>query len=77
MEYKNIRDTKARVANILQRLLDIGDLFIEAPGSTPDIEITNIDHPQFFPFESYFQARNVIGQSHKHRGFSLLFRTEG
>jgi len=44
-EYKNVRDTRVNVANIIQRLLDIGDLNIETPGSTPNIVFSNIDHP--------------------------------
>jgi membrane protein YdbS with pleckstrin-like domain len=44
-ELKNIRDVKVRVANLLERVLDIGDVIVETPGNSPNIIFSNVDHP--------------------------------
>ncbi|HEY1353748.1 MAG TPA: PH domain-containing protein [Ktedonobacteraceae bacterium] len=56
-EYKNIRDTRVKITNIFENLLDIGSVYVETPGNNPDINMTMIDHP-FFIADKITEVKN-------------------
>lgn len=47
IEYKNIRDIRVTLPNFLMNLLDIGNVYVETPGSSPDLVFKMVPHPLF------------------------------
>ncbi|HLJ36134.1 MAG TPA: PASTA domain-containing protein [Ktedonobacteraceae bacterium] len=45
VDYKNIRDIRVILPNALLTLLDIGNVYIETPGNSPDVVFRMVRHP--------------------------------
>ncbi len=61
LEYKNIKDLKVRVPGLLQRLLDIGDVYLEVAGA-PSIVLRTVDHP-FFVLDKINEIKNYVAKA--------------
>jgi len=58
LEYKNIKDIKVEIPNVVQHLFDIGDVSIGVAGSpAPPIKFKTIDHPSFI-HEKILEIKN-------------------
>ena len=54
VEYKNIRDIEVNVSNPLEYLLNIGDVHVQTPGSSPDVLFDGVSHPFALQDKIYF-----------------------
>jgi hypothetical protein len=52
-EYKNLRDIKVQMRSFVNFLFDVGDVYIETPGSMPDIIFKSVAHPFFIQDKIY------------------------
>jgi membrane protein YdbS with pleckstrin-like domain len=60
LEYKNIKDIQVKVPNVIQRLLDIGNVDIEVAGA-PSIVLKTIDHP-LIVLEKINEIKNYVAK---------------
>lgn len=52
-EYKNIRDVRVKIPNVIELILDIGNIYVETPGATPDIVFHHVEHPFYLQDKIY------------------------
>jgi uncharacterized membrane protein YdbT with pleckstrin-like domain len=69
VEYKNIRDIKVKVHNVIERLLDIGDVSVELAGA-PGVILKTVDHPfliqdKLFEIKKFNEKYKEVEQQNK------------
>lgn len=61
VEYKNIKDKRVQVPNVLQYFLHIGNVYVETPGKNPNIIFQTVDRP----FEVLDDINRITGHKAK------------
>ncbi len=63
IEYKNIKNMKVTVPNVLQRLLDVGDVRVEVTGAS-SVTLSTVDHP-FVVIDDIFEIQKNKEEAEK------------